>query len=96
MPQREEQQPASALTWVALQKMRSGGGMFSGGTWLDFERGWALLPFHGERTHYLVKEGGTVSAACGLVWDLAPKAPLFAPGNFPRCMRCSSALRRCA
>lgn len=94
MAQRERQQPAAAIAWAAIQKARGGGGLFSGGALLDFKRGWALLPFNGARAHHLVLDGGTVWAACGRAWDFAGKGEplLFEPGNFPRCVNCSSAM----
>lgn len=68
-------------------------------------KGWAILPFRGERGHFwaedtktmepTIAEGGRVryyTSACGLVGLTRPRAPALGVGSWPKCARCMKRL----
>jgi len=65
-----------------------------------WKQGWGKAPFHGMKAHYFTEVSsdaiGTHGrhrfwvAACGAEAVTHDKAPMFEPGNWPRCKRCEA------
>lgn len=78
------------MATVAILKAKHDGFM-SGGRLIDFERGWALRSWG--KVHHLETIGEYyLRAACGRIFPNT--MPLMAPGNFPVCKTCESAIAR--
>lgn len=75
---------------------------------LNFERGWARMPFRGHSTHYFRPDPvlpwvhdpthgplRIYESLCGLVKDASPnpRVPALGPGNMPLCKKCRTAAR---
>lgn len=76
----------------------------SGGPIRGFRKGWALIPFHGEKAHYWkaikIKASGhgdliEYRSACGTTADAREGVTdALEPGTWPRCSRCIAAWNR--
>lgn len=75
--------------------------LLSGPPLKNLRKGWALLPFVGNRAHYWIEdteiplakldERGRIryyQSKCRLLGVTRPTVPALEPGNWPRCKRC--------
>ena len=74
--------------------------VFSGGPIRAFEKGWAILPFVGEKVHYWVgcaKKDGEYQgyySRCGIVRPRNPRASMLHGGGFEKDHRCKSCAKQ--
>lgn len=77
------------------------GGLLAVGQIDNLVKGWAIIPFKGEKVHYYVEENtdempyidryGRVrfyTSLCGLEAQTDSQRPAIVLGNFPKCKRC--------
>lgn len=81
-------------------------GFVSVGQLKDLIRGWAHIPFHGNRAHYWRKRQGQVAfishgeqihlyiAKCGYEAATTMRAPPLEPGKMPKCKKCLRTVER--
>lgn len=76
--------------------------MMSGGPINPFTKGWAIIPFSGEKPHFWIEDKETMppkigkhgrvryyTSLCGVVGVTNSAVNALAPGDFPKCKRCS-------
>lgn len=76
--------------------------MMSGGPITSLSKGWAILPFIGQRAHYWIEDKETMppkigetgrvryyTSRCGLAGVTNDSVPALEPGDWVKCKNCS-------